>query len=134
MQRDFSSPPPDSVRPFVPPRWVFNLTYFFSDLRSVSRHLGSVFHCPFEEDPSSISLGNNTPTQRFESISSTTYSPWATIQAIHKVIIYASTQKLDACYRRWHLVRIFVADQLKQPQGTFIHSNRALSPPPAISR
>ncbi|PRP73358.1 hypothetical protein PROFUN_16792 [Planoprotostelium fungivorum] len=45
-------------------------SYFFSDLRSVScrlfidssrasTDLGSVFHCPFEEDPSSVSLGNS---------------------------------------------------------------------------
>ncbi|PRP75400.1 putative protein kinase, partial [Planoprotostelium fungivorum] len=44
-------------------------------LRSVSRRIFldfvssvhrscSVFHCPFEEDPSNISLGNNTPIQR----------------------------------------------------------------------
>ncbi|PRP72874.1 hypothetical protein PROFUN_17040, partial [Planoprotostelium fungivorum] len=53
-----------------------------TDLRSVSRRIFldfvssvhrscSVFHCPFEEDPSNISLG-------FESASSTVHSPWAT--------------------------------------------------------
>ncbi|PRP73703.1 hypothetical protein PROFUN_16683, partial [Planoprotostelium fungivorum] len=65
-----------------------NLSRYRKEISSYNRFhfpqifdLGSVFHCPFEEDPSSISLGNNTPTQRFESVSSTVHSPDTTFRA-----------------------------------------------------
>ncbi|PRP75045.1 hypothetical protein PROFUN_03881 [Planoprotostelium fungivorum] len=72
--------------------------------------LGSVFYCPFEENPSSISLGNNTPTQRFESVSSTVHSLWATIQAIHKLSSLSPRRRTP----------------LEHSQGNFIRLNRTL--------
>ncbi|PRP87894.1 putative aprataxin [Planoprotostelium fungivorum] len=50
------------IHTLVADREQFDEEKYKKYLEAPLKYLGSVFHCPFEEDPSNISLGNNTPT------------------------------------------------------------------------